>query len=73
MASDLPLKRISATVRFFRGVAAVRRQLAAADGLVDYTLRAKPLAPRPPPGDPPGRATSFALGQAASYLAVRTA
>jgi hypothetical protein len=44
MASHLPLKRISATVRFFRGVAAVRRQLAAADGLVGYTLRAKPLA-----------------------------
>lgn len=44
MASHLPLKRISATVRFFRGVAAVRRQLAAADGLVGYTLRARPLA-----------------------------
>jgi hypothetical protein len=44
MASDLPLKRISATVRFFRGVSAVRRQLAAADGLVGYALRAKPLA-----------------------------
>ncbi len=44
MASHLPLKRISATVRFFRGVAAVRRQLTAADGLVGYTLRAKPLA-----------------------------
>jgi len=44
MASHLPLKRISATVRFFRGVAAVRRQLTAADGLVGYTLQAKPLA-----------------------------
>src|SRR6266496_3268949 len=44
MASHLPLKRISATVRFFRGVAAVRKQLAAADGLIGYTLRAKPLA-----------------------------
>jgi len=44
MASHLPLKRISSTVRFFRGVTAVRRQLAAADGLVGYTLRAKPLA-----------------------------
>jgi hypothetical protein len=43
MVSHLPLKRISATVRFFRGVSAVRRQLAAADGLVGYTLRAKPL------------------------------
>ncbi len=44
MASHLPLKRLSATVRFFRGVSAVRRQLAAADGLVGYTLRARPLA-----------------------------
>jgi Domain of unknown function (DUF3291) len=44
MASHLPLKRISSTVRFFRGVSAVRKQLAAADGLVGYTLRAKPLA-----------------------------
>jgi hypothetical protein len=44
MASHLPLKKISATVRFFRGVSAVRRQLAAANGLVGYTLRARPLA-----------------------------
>jgi hypothetical protein len=44
MASHLPLKRISSTVRFFRGVSAVRKQLGAADGLVGYTLRAKPLA-----------------------------
>ncbi len=33
MASHLPLKQISATVRFFRGVSAVRRQRAAADSL----------------------------------------
>src|SRR5258708_28498366 len=44
MASHLPLKRITATVRFFRAVSAVRKQLATADGLVGYTLRAKPLA-----------------------------
>ena len=44
MASHLPLNRISATVRFFRAVSAVRKQLAGADGLVGYTLRAKPLA-----------------------------
>ena len=44
MASHLPLKRITATVRFFRAVFAVRKQLAAADGLIGYTLRAKPLA-----------------------------
>jgi heme-degrading monooxygenase HmoA len=44
MASHLPLTRITATVRFFRGVFAVRKQLAAADGLIGYTLRAKPVA-----------------------------
>jgi heme-degrading monooxygenase HmoA len=44
MASHLPLRRLAATVRFFRGVSAIRRQLATADGLVGYTLRAKPLA-----------------------------
>ena len=44
MASHLPLKRITATVRFFRAASAVRKQLATADGLVGYTLRAKPLA-----------------------------
>ena len=40
MASHLPLKRISAIVRFVRDVSAVRTELAAADGLVGYTLRA---------------------------------
>jgi quinol monooxygenase YgiN len=44
MASPLPLQRITATVRFFRAVSAVRRQLATAEGLISYTLRAKPLA-----------------------------
>lgn len=44
MASHLPLTRITATARFFRGVFAIRRQLATADGLVGYTLRASPLA-----------------------------
>ena len=44
MASHLPLRRITATVRFFRGVSAVRKQMAAAEGLIGYTLRAKPLA-----------------------------
>ena len=41
MASHLPLKRLSATFRFFRGVMAVRRQLASASGLVGYSLRAR--------------------------------
>jgi quinol monooxygenase YgiN len=44
MASHLPLKRVTATVRFFRAVSAVRKQLATAEGLIGYTLRAKPLA-----------------------------
>jgi quinol monooxygenase YgiN len=46
MASHLPLKSIVSTVRFFRGVSAIRKQLAGADGLVGYTLRAKPLTRR---------------------------
>jgi quinol monooxygenase YgiN len=44
MASHLPLSRITGTVRFFRAVSAVRKQLATAEGLIGYTLRAKPLA-----------------------------
>jgi quinol monooxygenase YgiN len=44
MASYLPLRRITATVRFFRAGSAVRKQLATAEGLIGYTLRAKPLA-----------------------------
>lgn len=43
MASHLPLKRITATVRFFRAVSAIRKQLAGTNGLVGYTLRAKLL------------------------------
>jgi len=44
MASHLPLRKVSSTVRFFRAVSAVRSQLEHTDGLVGYTLRAKPLA-----------------------------
>lgn len=44
MASHLPLKRITSTVTFFRAVFAVRKQLATADGLIGYTLLARPLA-----------------------------
>lgn len=44
MASHLPLTRITSTVRFFRAVSAIRKQLADAEGLVGYTLRARPLA-----------------------------
>ena len=44
MASHLPLNRTTPTVRFFRGVQAVRKQLSGAEDLIGYTLRAKPLA-----------------------------
>ncbi|MBV9661231.1 MAG: DUF3291 domain-containing protein [Acidimicrobiales bacterium] len=44
MASHLPLAKMSSTVQFGRAVSAVRKQLARADGLIGYTLRAKPLA-----------------------------
>jgi quinol monooxygenase YgiN len=44
MASHLPLQRVTSTLRFFRAVSAVRKQLRTAPGLVGYTLRAKPLA-----------------------------
>lgn len=44
MASHLPLTRITSTLRFFRAVSAIRKQLRSADGLVGYTLRARPLA-----------------------------
>jgi hypothetical protein len=44
MASHLPLKKLTSTVTFFRAVSAIRKQLAGADGLVGYTLRAKPMA-----------------------------
>ena len=44
MASHLPLVSIRSTLRFFRAVAAIRKQLSSTQGLVGYTLRAKPLA-----------------------------
>jgi heme-degrading monooxygenase HmoA len=44
MASSLPLRRFGATVRFFRFVRAVRRQLSGAEGLIGYSLWAKPIA-----------------------------
>lgn len=44
LASYLPLRRVSATIGFFRAVSAVRKQLAHADGLIGYTLRARPVA-----------------------------
>jgi hypothetical protein len=44
MASHLPLSKLNSTVRFLRAVGAIRKQLADAEGLVGYALRAKPLA-----------------------------
>jgi hypothetical protein len=44
MASQLPLRSLTSTLRFFRAVAAIRTQLRSAEGLVGYTLRARPLA-----------------------------
>jgi Domain of unknown function (DUF3291) len=44
LASHLPLRKFSSSVRFFRGVSAMRKQLAGAQGLMGYTLRAQPLA-----------------------------
>jgi quinol monooxygenase YgiN len=44
MASHLPLRSVTSTLRFFRAVAAVHKQLRSAHGLIGYTLRAKPLA-----------------------------
>lgn len=44
MASHLPPARITATGRFFRAVAAIRKQLRTSDGLIGYTLRARPLS-----------------------------
>ena len=46
MASSLPLKRYLSTPRFFRYVMAIRSQLAGAEGLVGYSLRAEPLGHR---------------------------
>jgi hypothetical protein len=36
--------RLTSALGFFRGVMAVRKQLATAEGLVGYALRAKPLS-----------------------------
>ena len=46
MASFLPLRRFGATLRFFRFVQQIRRQLATAEGLIGYSLWAKPIAKR---------------------------
>jgi heme-degrading monooxygenase HmoA len=44
MASRLPLTRYRHMPAFLRATTAIRRQLASADGLIGYSLDAKPLA-----------------------------
>ncbi len=44
LASRLPLRRLSATVRMARFIIQVRGQLSSADGLVGYTLDARTLS-----------------------------
>jgi heme-degrading monooxygenase HmoA len=44
LASSIPAKRVSSTLRMFRGASAVRRQLASAPGLLGFSLLAKPIA-----------------------------
>ena len=46
MASFLPLKSLATTVRFMRHVMAIRKQLRTAEGLIGYTLWAKPMSKR---------------------------
>jgi hypothetical protein len=43
MASRLPLRRYRNIMAFLRATRAIRNQLAAAEGVVGYTLDAKPL------------------------------
>jgi heme-degrading monooxygenase HmoA len=42
LASSIPARRRSSTGRLFRGAGAVRRQLARTDGLVGFSLLARP-------------------------------
>jgi heme-degrading monooxygenase HmoA len=44
LASSIPAKRVSSAPRMFRGAQAVRRQLAQAEGLVGFSLLAKPFS-----------------------------
>jgi hypothetical protein len=43
LASSIPARRLGATGRMFAGATQVRRQLRGADGLVGYSLLARPL------------------------------
>lgn len=46
MASSLPLRSFSTTIRFMRFVMQIRTQLRTAEGLVGYALWAKPFSRR---------------------------
>ena len=46
LVSLLPLRSLGATFRLFRDMRAIRGQLARADGLIGYSLSAKPFARR---------------------------
>jgi len=43
LATYLPLKQLRSTPQFLRFIKAIRAQLARADGLVGYALKAQPL------------------------------
>jgi hypothetical protein len=43
LASSIPPRRLSSTGRLFRGASAVRKQLAGTEGVVGFSLLARPL------------------------------
>lgn len=43
LVSSIPPRRLAATWRLFRGASAVRKQLAATEGVVGFSLLARPL------------------------------
>lgn len=43
LASSIPTRRLASTFRMFAGASAVRRQLEGAEGLVGFSLLARPL------------------------------
>lgn len=43
LASSIPPRSVSSTRRLFRGASAVRKQLEGADGVVGFSLLARPL------------------------------
>ena len=43
LASSIPPRKLSSTWRMFRGASAVRKQLAKSEGLIGFSLLARPL------------------------------